>query len=219
MEPDSISNLIDKLPDLISYIAYGAVFLGLFKFVALRDNNLEPKSKLIACITASFILKELCGFVAGQFGINTESVGYFVITLLITVVISVLSALFFVSDTFNSITSKIGLSRTVNNNFWYDVMKNDTWVFAKESGSDIVYFGIAMLTEEGVKAPKMLLRQYAIGDMQKHQILTNRVEDDASIVIDTAKMDAIEIVYYKDDVPIWDWFKEKIGIEPDERGN
>ena len=74
-----ITDLIDKIPEIISYIVYGYVYLIAYYWISFKDNK-DFKNVLIKSVAASYLLTSLYDLFVSRYHIIFSNNYYKVIT-------------------------------------------------------------------------------------------------------------------------------------------
>lgn len=204
---DNIEELISKIPIIISYVAYGAVFLSLYNFLKLKESKLDTKSYLVSCLTISYIIRAITRFILSP-RIADDSTGFILVGILISVVSAYLFGIVSRNKRFNKFLLKIGIERTVSGgSFWDDVIDSYTWLLMHINGEEYGYLGEVVFIEENTSVPKFLLQRYQKIDIHTGDVIEDYSENfDMKIVIDSKKSDIIEVIYTSKESPT----KEKL---------
>ena len=204
-----ITDLIDKIPEIISYIVYGYVYLASYYWTSFKDNK-DFKNVLIKSIAASYLLTSLYDLFVARYHIIFSNNYYRVI-----IYFSASAFLgFFIGKIishrwFNLLLHKLHIGRTTNENVWDDVIKPYTWirVFMKDGSS---YLGQYRYGEPFKSEPIIVLATYQKLDKDTDIVIDNSKNMNELIMLSTKDFDRIEITYtpkQRENIfhRIWDW--------------
>lgn len=195
---DDILSLINTLPFVISNIIYGCLFLSIFNFTTFKDSKTNNQHYFIFCITINFILKAIIDSILKLTltSLSNDSVEYYLICLLFTVITAFISGKIVSAKFFNSLLLKMGIQRTTNKNIWSDVLKNNTWLYIYLKDKDLGYIGYHKYSEENCSNPKIVLSHYQLRELSTGKVLVDYSRDKNSLImIDTRDVEIIEIIY------------------------
>lgn len=189
-----ITDLIDKIPEIISYIVYGYVYLIAYYWISFKDNK-DFKNVLIKSVAASYLLTSLYDLLVSRYHIIFSNNYYKVITYF-----SVSAFLgFFIGKIishrwFNLLLHRLHIGRTTNENVWDDVIKPYTWirVFMKDGSS---YLGQYRYGEPFKSEPIIVLATYQKLDNDTDIVIDNSQNMNELIMLNTKDFDRIEITY------------------------
>lgn len=195
---DTIEMVIKLLPTIISYIAYGAVFLSIYRFMTFKDKKQEFTEFFFICATISFIIKTIGDIFLAVLRIEeySSSSTYYACVLIITALLAYISARVSISKWFNSFLLCIGVQRTTNSTIWRDVIKNNTKVVVHLKDEDLAYVGYHKYTEDNRENPRIVLSHYSLVKLSTTEILVDYSNDSNRVImLATDDIDAIEFIY------------------------
>ena len=157
-----ITDLINNLPSIISYIMYGYIFLSVYQFITFKDMK-DQKYKIITSIVLNYVLLKAYELIPR---IPHNNVILYVV---ITVVIAYVIGRVVVSNWWNNkILLRLGIHRTVNEDTWKDILKTDGYgIEISEKGSDISYYGAVKYADNHSDHPVVALSYYGVYDGNK----------------------------------------------------
>lgn len=211
---DWITYLIDNIPQVISYIVYGYVFLVAYYWISFKDNK-DFNNLLIKSIASSYLLTTIYDLVVLKFSIVFSNKYYKIITYFtVSAILGFAIGKIISHRWFNYVLHKLHIGRTTNENVWDDVIKPYTWirVFMKDGSS---YLGQYRYGEPFKSEPIIVLATYQKLDKDADIVIDNSQNMNEMIMLNTKDFDRIEITY----MPVqsknfiqkfWDWFKVKI---------
>lgn len=211
---DWITYLINNIPEIISYIVYGYVFLVFYYWISFKDNK-DFNNLLIKSIAASYLLTSVYELFIAKYDIVFDNnyykvISYFVISALLGFAIGKIIS----HRWFNLLLHKLHIGRTTNSNIWDDIIKPYTWirVFMKDGSS---YLGQYRYGEPFQREPIIVLATYQKLDKDTDVVIDNSQKMNELIMINTKDFEKIEIIY----IPIqskncfqkfYNWLKKKI---------
>lgn len=182
------------MPEIMSYIVYGYIFLSAYYWISFKDNK-DFTNLVIKSIASSFILKSLYELIIQRFNIVFSSE---LLKIVVLVLISGIAGLVIgrlTSDRrFNLLLHKLHIGRTTNTNIWDDVIKPYTWVrvFMKDGSS---YLGQYRYGEPFKSEPIIVLATYQKLDKDTDVVIDNSQNMNELIMLNTKDFDRIEITY------------------------
>lgn len=198
---DDIKALINALPQVVSYIVYGTIFLTIYKFITYKNHSIQIKNYFVECVTLSFVLQMFFEWIHSlwdKFGLLSFDIGsvqYYIITFIITAVLSYVLGMLMCSNKINSLLTMIGIKRTVNKNIWVDIMRGSKWVYLKHRNRDYGYVGMIKYIEEDKDNPKMVLYHYQLRKISSGEVFLDYINNPLrTILLDTNDYDVIEII-------------------------
>lgn len=191
---DWIVYLIDNIPEIISYIVYGYVFLVAYEWISFKDNK-DFNNLIIKSIATSYLLTSVYDLFITKYNIvfhnNYEQVIlYFIASALLGFLIGrIISHRFF-----NLILYKLHIGRTINENIWDDVIKPYTWlrIFMKDGSS---YIGQYRYGEPFKSEPIIVLANWQKLDADVDIVIDNSQNPNELIMLNTKDFEKIEITY------------------------
>lgn len=190
-----MKELINSIPEIISYIVYGYVFLATFYWVSLKDNRQDFKDLIIKSIVTNYILMTLYNIVINKYSIDFSNDYYKAACFLcISAAFGLLLGKVISHRIFNIILNKLHLGRTTNENIWDDVIRPNTWirVFMKDGSS---YLGLYKYGELFKSEPIIVLETYQKLDKDTDVVIDNSKNLNELIMLNTKDFDRIEITY------------------------
>ncbi len=134
---DWITYLIKNIPEIISYIVYGYVFLVAYYWISFKDNK-DFNNLLIKSIAMSYLLTTIYDLIVTKYNI-TFSIEYYkvIFYFAISAILGFIIGKIISHRWFNLLLHKLHIGRTTNENIWDDVIKPYTWirVFMKDGSS------------------------------------------------------------------------------------
>ena len=198
---DKILELINSLPLIISNVAYGALFLVVFKFVTFKDKEDYIKTNLINCITTNFILVIIFNCIfkfiekLTQIAIKPNTNIYYFLMIVFTLIFAYIFGLIVTNQKFNKILLRVGIKRTTNDNIWDDVIQSYTWLYVHMKGKDFAYLGEVKYVEEHTDNPKIVLCNYKLMKMSTAEAVVDYTDDKTRMVmLSPDDYDIVEII-------------------------
>lgn len=182
------------MPEIMSYIVYGYIFLCAYYWISFKDNK-DFTNLVIKSIASSFILKSLYELIIQRFNIVFSSELFQIVILVLVSCITGLVIGRLTSDRrFNLLLHKLHIGRTTNTNIWDDVIKPYTWVrvFMKDGSS---YLGQYRYGEPFKSEPIIVLATYQKLDKDTDIVIDNSQNMNELIMLNTKDFDRIEITY------------------------
>lgn len=191
---DWVTQLIENIPEIISYIVYGYVFLVSYYWISFKDNR-DFNNLLIKSIAASYLLTSIYDLFIEKYKIVFSNeyykvILYFIISAFLGFIIGKIIS----HRWFNWILHKLHIGRTTNENVWDDVIKPYTWirVFMKDGSS---YLGQYRYGEPFKSEPIIVLATYQKLDKDTDIVIDNSKNLNELIMLNTKDFDRIEITY------------------------
>ncbi len=189
-----ITDLINNIPEIISYIVYGYIFLVAYYWISFKDNK-DFNNLLIKSIAISYLLTSIYNILIEKYNIvfvnaYYKVVIYFVISALLGFIIGKIIS----HRCFNLLLHKLHIGRTTNENIWDDVIKPYTWIriFMKDGSS---YMGQYRYGEPFNREPIIVLATWQKLDKDVDVIIDNSKNPNELIMLNTKDFEKIEITY------------------------
>ena len=168
-----ITEIINQLPQILSYIVPGYIFLTIYQWTRFRDGD-SLKNIVLKSIVVSYVIKILLNILFKE--------------LHIAIIIS--------SRRYNKLLRILNISRTTNKNIWDDVYQNGTALKIYQSDGTF-YAGHLRFCEENQREPLVVLSRYGLFD-ENNNILMDKTEDSSEeIMLNTKDFKKIEIKHFK----------------------
>lgn len=212
---DWITYLIDNIPEIISYIVYGYVFLVAYYWISFKDNR-DFNNLLIKSIAMSYLLTTIYNLVVSKYNIVFKNEYYMVIYYFaISAILGFAIGKIISHRWFNLLLHKLHIGRTTNENIWDDVIKPYTWlcVHMKDGSS---YLGQYRYGEPFKSEPIIMLATYQKLDKDNDVVIDNSQDPTRSILLNTKDFEKIEVIYTptkSKDNRFVSWFREKVLCE------
>lgn len=150
-------------------IAYGYVFICIYNFICSKDNNVNQKYKIITSVVLNYFLVQIYHCIPHLPKDN------FLIYIAISIALSYIIGRIVVSKAWEVILLKIGIHRTVNENVWADIFKEEgCGVLISQKDSNIKYYGSMRFYETHNNQPVVALSNYQVF---RGNDLENPIED------------------------------------------
>lgn len=189
-----VSELIAKIPEILSYVVYGYVYLTAYYWISFKDNN-DFNNLIIKSIATSYLLITLYDAIINKYSINFineyyKVICYFFISAILGFIIGKITS----HRIFNLLLHKLHIGRTTNSNIWDDVIKPYTWVrvFMKDGSS---YLGQYRYGEPFKSEPIIVLATYQKLDKDTDVVIDYSQNPNELIMLNTKDFDRIEITY------------------------
>jgi len=211
---DWITYFIDNIPNIISYVVYGYVFLVAYYWISFKDNK-DFNNLLIKSVATSYLLTSIYDLFIERYDIVFINEYYKVISYFsISAILGFVTGKVISHRLFNLLLHKLHIGRTTNENIWDDVIKPYTWirVFMKDGSS---YLGQYRFGEPFKSEPIIVLATYQKLDKDTDIVIDNSQNMNELIMLNTKDFDRIEITY----TPVksknwigkmWVWVKRNI---------
>ena len=194
MNIDWVTELINNIPEIISYVVYGYIFLVAYYWVTFKDNK-DFNNLLIKSIAASYLLTTGFNITVNKFKItfvddSYKVISYFVVSAILGFVVGKLIS----RRWFNTLLHIFLIGRTTNENIWDDVIKPYTWVrvFMKDGTS---YLGQYRYGEPFKSEPIIVLATYQKLNRNAEIVIDNSQNKNELIMLNTKDFERIEITY------------------------
>lgn len=191
---DWITYLIDNIPQIISYVVYGYVFLIAYYWISFKDNK-DFNNLLIKSIATSYLLTTIYDLIVLKCDIVFNNSYYKVISyFFISAILGFIIGKIISHRYFNLLLHKLHIGRTTNENIWDDVIKPYTWVrvFMKDGSS---YLGQYRYGEPFQREPIMVLATWQKLDKDVDVVIDNSKNPNELIMLNTKDFEKIEITY------------------------
>lgn len=191
-----ITEIINQLPQILSYIVPGYIFLTIYQWTRFRDGD-SLKNIVLKSIVVSYVIKILLNILFKELHIAINDEIIFVgICIIIATISSILLSIIISSRRYNKILRILNISRTTNKNIWDDVYQNGTALKIYQSDGTF-YAGHLRFCEENQRAPLVVLSRYGLFD-ENNNILMDKTEDSSEeIMLNTKDFKKIEIKHFK----------------------
>lgn len=189
-----VSELIEKMPEILPYIAYGYVFLTSYYWMSFKDNS-DFTNILTKSIATSFILKSCFDLIIVKYNFTFyNEISKTVILVATSAILGFGIGKIISHRWFNKLLHRLHIGRTTNENIWDDVIKPNTWirVFMKDGSS---YLGQYRYGEPFKSEPIIVLATYQKYDKDTDIVIDNSQKMNELIMINTKDFDRIEITY------------------------
>ena len=191
-----ITEIINQLPQILSYIVPGYIFLTIYQWTRFRDGD-SLKNIVLKSIVVSYVIKILLNILFKELHIAINDEIIFVgICIIIATISSILLSIIISSRRYNKILRILNISRTTNKNIWDDVYQNGTALKIYQSDGTF-YTGHLRFCEENQREPLVVLSRYGLFD-ENNNILIDKTEDSSEeIMLNTKDFKKIEIKHFK----------------------
>ena len=211
---DWITYLIDNIPEIISYVVYGYIFLVAYYWISFKDNK-DFNNLLIKSIATSYLLTTIYNLIVLKYNIIFSNNYYKIISyFLISAILGFILGKIISHRWFNLLLHKLHIGRTTNENIWDDVIKPYTWlcIYMKDGSS---YLGQYRYGEPFKSEPIIMLSTYQKLDKDNDVVIDNSQDPTRSILLNTKDFEKIEIIYtpQKTKNKLANWFREKVLCE------
>lgn len=191
-----ITEIINQLPQILSYIVPGYIFLTIYQWTRFRDGD-SLKNIVLKSIVVSYVIKILLNILFKELHIAINDEIIFVgICIIIATISSILLSIIISSRRYNKILRILNISRTTNKNIWDDVYQNGTALKIYQSDGTF-YAGHLRFCEENQREQLVVLSRYGLFD-ENNNILMDKTEDSSEeIMLNTKDFKKIEIKHFK----------------------
>jgi len=189
-----IAYLINNIPEIISYIVYGYVFLTAYYWISFKDNE-NFNNMITKSIAANFLLTTIYDLCIEKCSVVFHNAYYKVITyFVISAILGFIIGKIISHRWFNLLLHKLHIGRTTNRNIWDDVIKSYTWirVFMKDGSS---YLGQYRYGEPFTREPIIALATWQKLDKDVNVVIDNSQNPKELIMLNTKDFEKIEITY------------------------
>ncbi len=131
-----VTDLIEKMPDLIPYIAPGFLLVNSFMWVLQKKFN-SAAVQIVSSVVCSYFIWTLCEKV---FPTNSNWV-LLVVTSALCTAIGLIIGKIYKSSFFNYILCKLKLDRTTNDSIVEDSVGNNAWIAVFDEDQKKYYCG------------------------------------------------------------------------------
>lgn len=199
---DRVTYLIDNIPNIISYVVYGYVFLVAYYWISFKDNK-DFNNLLIKSIATSYLLTSIYNLFIDKYNIvfsneHHKVISYFAISAILGFATGKLIS----HRWFNLLLHKLHIGRTTNENIWDDVIKPYTWICVHmRDGSS--YLGQYRYGEPFKSEPIIVLATYQKLDKDNNVVIDNSKDINRTIMINTKDFEKIEFIYTSEQPKKW----------------
>lgn len=187
--------LIASLPEYITYIILGFIFLRIFRYVSTIKNSDEYEHIIWESVLMGFALKKGFSFIPFSFNAFWDTLGM----ILTTIIIAIASAKLFSSKMIDNILRKFKVYRTRHKYIWQDIEDKDfvTYINAINPDTKECYFGILKYYEDYERHPQIVLQSYVYWENYTDDKTKTdfQSEPEYVVLIDTEKFSSITITY------------------------
>lgn len=182
------------MPEILSYIVQGYVFLVAYYWITFKDNK-NFTNLIIKSIAVSYILKIVFDKICSGCDVSFECDADYMSWL---IGLSAISGLLIGKITthrwFNFVLNKFHIGRTTNTNIWDDIIKPYTWVrvFMRDGSS---YLGQYKYGEPFKSEPIIALVTWQKLDKDSDVVIDNTQNLNEVILLNTKDFEKIEITY------------------------
>lgn len=121
-----ISEIINQLPQILSYIVPGYIFLTIYQWVRFKDGD-TLKNIVLKSIVISYVIRILIKISIRELHIEITDESIFVgICIVLSIISSAILSVIVSSRTYNKLLRRLNISRTTNKNIWDDVYQDGT---------------------------------------------------------------------------------------------
>lgn len=194
MDINWVNDLIENIPNIISYIVYGYVYLSVFYWISFKDND-DFENLLIKSVAVSYLLTNIFDLIVNKYNIMfvddyDKVIKYFIASAILGFLVGKIIS----HRWFNHILYKLNIERTMNKNIWDDVIKPFTWVRVfMEDGSS--YQGQVKYIEPFKSEPIIALITWQKLDVDVDIVIDNSQNPNELILLNTKDFVKIEITY------------------------
>lgn len=186
-----IQSFFTNLPNLISYLVIGFIFIRMYHYFLLIDNTINTEHILLESVAVGFILRSIMDPIIslifkGRIQIVAEIVMVVIFAYLIKSVKN--------SDKFAIVLDKLKIRNTGNKYFWHDLLDYDFPMIAKVSYTNIQYSGYIHLYSSNTDSPHLALAAY-ISITSDGKICNKTEASEEVIILDVSKANSVEIFY------------------------
>ena len=193
-----VFDIINNMPEFLSYVVPGYIFLTLYQYILFKDEKASEQTAaiLLNSLVVSFIIKTaydgLYNMVIGSESINTT--GYFLGITGLSVILAYCASQIVKSKTFTVVKRLLGVNRTVNDNLWDDIYQPGIWIRVWLPDSSNSYYGQIKLLETYSREPLVLLEYYQYLDKYAKPIVDNTDDPKRTVLLNLSQFERIEIV-------------------------
>jgi len=194
---ENLENLIESLPEFVSYIILGFVFLRIFRYVSTIKNSDEYEHVIWESILVGFALKSCFGLIPFSINKIIDTIGI----IITTIIIAILSAKLFSSKFIDIFLRKIGVYRTRHKYIWQDIEDKDyaTYINAINPNTKEAYYGTLKYYEDYERHPQIVLQSYKYWeDYNDEPKLDCSNNPEYVVLLDTTQFSVITISYDSD---------------------
>lgn len=191
---EDLNLLIDRIPEILSYVVYGYIFLVAYYWISFKDNK-DFKNVIIKSVAASYILTTIFDIIilklAIEFSSNhTKNFVYIIFSAALGLILGKIIT----HPRVNNILCKLHIYRTTNENIWDDVIKPYTWVrvFMSDGTS---YMGLYKYGEPFKSEPIIVLIMWQKLDKDANVIIDNTQNPNELIMLNTKDFEKIEFTH------------------------
>lgn len=188
----SLTEVIEVIPKVIFYLASGFIFIHTFIFFAFKEPLSEDvQGKITLSFVIGFTIKHILSIIPIRvcFALN------YIVFLIVSFVLGFVAAKLLQFKCFNSLLTRLSGGRTVNKNFWDDVVDNGMFIKVVNYSEDYSIIGLCSKVEEFERIPQIVLEHYKIENLNGESIEDHTNKKTDVIVVNLEKYDNVHIVY------------------------
>lgn len=195
---DNLQELINQIPNIISYFICGYIFSFMYNFVRGTKRTSEIKNLLLKSVVINFIARVIFDICLTYLGYDTTPTWKYIIVLCVLCsLVAFIMATIANSHWFNRLLSIVGVRYTTNVSIWEDVIKRhqDCWVSVTlKNDRETSYYGLFRYSQTDNSNPIIVLSEYQV---YKNDKLEEDYSSDTDRVFMFNESDAatIEVIY------------------------
>lgn len=194
-----VIDLIDRIPDLLTYLIPGYIFISLFDFIIFKNekgNKNQANFIVLKSIAISYVFKTVYDKILNTFfsKFNIDDLLYTIILFVIIIIFAYILGLICHTKWFNNLLLKIGIHRTVNEDIWLDIIYDGCYlqIFSKDGTKS--YFGMCKYHEENSKEPIVVLYKYKVLDSEANIIQDYSNDETRQVVLNLKDFEHINVM-------------------------
>ncbi len=175
------------------YIAQGYIFITVFEFIVFKDNEKNTDFLILKSIVISYVLKVVYDKILYMKSIELDKWLYVIILFVVSALLAYLLALILKTAWFNKFLSIIGIKRTINENIWFDAVRDGCFLRIYSKDGSKSYSGTCKYRESYDREPIVVLTEYRILDANSEIIIDYSEDSNRSIMLNLKNFERIDI--------------------------
>lgn len=184
----NIIEIVEQLPNILEYVAYGYIYLAGYHWVH-RNENEGTEYMLMKSIAISFVLKNIYNYVS-----YIDNPFLPVAYTIISGILGIIAGSIVSRHWFNALIKKFGIWKTTNDNIWDDIIGSNTWLNAYHSDGTI-YVGMVEYYSDDKENPIIVLCNTNKVEPGCNQYKYDTVDKNRRMIIRPEMYERIEVVY------------------------
>lgn len=190
---------IESLPEVLSYLVQGFIFVSIYEFVNYKDENSNIQNLFFKSIIASFILRFIYDPILGN---RIDGVWYNLVFTIFTLIVTIIIIRLTRFKWFKKLVQNLFKSnRNSKKYIWEDILDPDKnfEVYLTVYDEERKHFltGMIHISEDFSKNPMVILKRYTIfnNDDNKTEVCNHNKSYTKRLVLDMSKYRYFQLDY------------------------